>query len=92
MTDPARDIVERLRDPGCVVFEPDGINCHIDLSEVADEITSLRSEVERLRSELEQWLEPYNGFDRVQLERRCDPATLKRIDKSRAALQQGDQS
>ena len=35
---------------------------------------------------LASWLEPWNGFDEIQTQRRCDPATWKRIKIGRALL------
>lgn len=35
---------------------------------------------------LEAWIEPWNGFDDAQTARRADPATLQRINTTRALL------
>lgn len=32
------------------------------------------------------WLEPYEGWSRAELEKRVDPATLRRIDRAKRAL------
>lgn len=52
----------------------------------ASHAEELRAREAELVGTLERWLDPYEGWARHELSRRADPATIEKIDRTRAIL------